>query len=116
MSRTQEKEKGYNGWSNYETWNLALWLRNDEGSDSYWREATQEAWDAAQEEHASYNTPSEQARFDLAARLQSETEESMPDLGCSPWADLLGAAISEIDFFEIADNWLSDMEGYEVSK
>lgn len=25
------KAQRYNGWKNYETWNVALWLRNDEG-------------------------------------------------------------------------------------
>lgn len=24
-------EQGYNGWKNYETWNVALWIGNDEG-------------------------------------------------------------------------------------
>jgi len=28
----------YNGWSNYETWNVALWAGNDEGSYNYVRD------------------------------------------------------------------------------
>ena len=24
-------EQGYSGWTNYETWNVALWIGNDEG-------------------------------------------------------------------------------------
>ena len=29
----------YNGWENYETWNVALWINNDEGFYSLAREA-----------------------------------------------------------------------------
>ena len=28
--QTEIAEKGYNGWANYQTWNAALWIGNDE--------------------------------------------------------------------------------------
>ena len=33
-----EKDRKYNGWSNYETWNFKLWLDNDEESATTERE------------------------------------------------------------------------------
>ena len=31
ITPADETTTGYNGWANYETWNVALWLGNDEG-------------------------------------------------------------------------------------
>lgn len=35
---TKNETKGYNGWTNYETWCVSLWLDNDSGSYDHWRE------------------------------------------------------------------------------
>jgi hypothetical protein len=38
-------EKTYNGWTNYETWLVKLWIDNDEGSYHYWTERAREVYE-----------------------------------------------------------------------
>lgn len=37
MTTANATDKTYNGWANYETWNVALWLQNDYGLYSFAR-------------------------------------------------------------------------------
>ena len=40
-----ETDTTYNGWKNYETWNVVLWLDNDEGLHSLVRHSDSETYE-----------------------------------------------------------------------
>lgn len=106
----------YNGWKNYETWACALWIDNDEGSHLRARELTREAWDESEDGGNPFvDCRSDRARILLCDALEGWVEEDMiPDLGACFAADLLGSALSEVDFHELADHYLGDYaDGYE---
>lgn len=116
-----EEKRRYNGWVNYETWNVALWLGNEQGSDSYWREAAQEAWDDSAELSAvarmTGNEPftrEEKATMRLADRLKDEMEEANPLASdASMWSDLLSAALCEVNWRDIAEHYIADVDKTE---
>lgn len=100
-------EKGYNGWSNYETWNLALWLGNEEGSYTYWQERTQSAYDDT-DENDTRDARIESAAQTLADELKTDIEDGTPTV-TGFYADILNAALSEVNYYEIAESWLEDI-------
>jgi hypothetical protein len=104
----------YNGWKNYETWVVMLWIDNERGTYGHWRDAAREALRDA--EPTPPLTRRESAHFALAARLQDETEESAPCLDAGPYADLLNAALAEVDWHEIAAALLEDVTPDEVTE
>jgi len=92
----------YNGWTNFETWAVALWIGNDEASYKYWR--------ACAEASVRDSIDFEQAQIMLSQMLHDEIEDSMPDLGATLWADLLGSAVCEVNWHEIAGDMLEDFK------
>ncbi len=112
------KNEKYNGWTNFETWVTALWLDNERPSYEHWREVTKqtsnEAKNAEQVKQGIW-TVEQAARFRLADKLKADIEHQNPIHEASMYADLLSAAICEIDFQEIAAHYLDDIDDGEQS-
>ena len=102
-------EEGYNGWSNYETWNVALWIDNDEGSYNYWWERSREILESDLSDDFA---PRERKAVWLLADEIKATIEDMSPLAseASLYSDLLGAALSEVDWREIAEHYLEEVQ------
>jgi len=86
----------YNGWTNYETWNVKLWLDNNQGDQKHMLEL------------ASDDTLT---TYEVAQRIKAEIEEAaemwMSDQA-SMFADLLNSALSEVNWYEIAQSYIDD--------
>ncbi len=92
-------EQGYNGWTNYETWCVNLWLNNDQGTYNAVNELVEEF-----DEDTNV--------IKIADAIKSFVED-LPECSsvreqASFVSDLLGAALSEVDWYEIATTWISD--------
>jgi hypothetical protein len=105
----------YNGWTNYETWVVNLWIDNGECTHDYWREVAREV-SSDLEEPTNSMTKMDEAIYLLADRLKDHHEEAKDEilenvkLTASVWADLLGAALSEVNWREIAEHLLENVE------
>jgi hypothetical protein len=82
----------YNGWKNYETWAVKLWLDNDES-------LYHTAMNLVEDEHEDAS--------DLADSIQSFIDEIAPEV-TGLFSDLLNSALSEVDWVEIAESYISD--------
>jgi len=87
--------KEYNGWTNYETWLVKLWMDNDEGSYDYWRH---EAADCVEYDRSVSH---------LANSIKESHESALPELEGFA-ADLMNAALSEVNWSEIANSLIED--------
>ena len=89
----------YNGWTNYETWCLNIWIDNDQ----YLAERKAEL---IREVTLHYD---DKQAYELSLLLESMVEELKEDaLEVGLLSDLLGGAIGKINFFELAEHYLDD--------
>lgn len=114
----------YNGWYNYETWCVNLWMDNEQGEQERWRLLAVECWENARSNEM--QSRSQRARYAFADLLQSSQEEAQEEFsdragGSCMFTDLLSAAMSEVNWNEIADAWLEgcgadEIEDYEPNR
>ena len=97
MNDERNKDKPYQGWSNYETWAVALWLDNDRASYECWRGTARELKDHTD------------GVGELAELLREGVTEAELELGANLYADLLNSAFAAVDWYELAHNYLEDV-------
>jgi hypothetical protein len=94
--------KSYNGYTNYETWAVSLWMSNDEGSYLHYRELAQEILEDNDDDKA------EATRL-FADVLKADHEENNPLADqANVYTDLLNAALGSVNWYEIAENQYED--------
>ena len=103
----------YNGYKNYETWCVALWVDNDEYTQNYWAELADEAWADNYDEGDDPESSSADARYQLANCYKELILDGNPLAGdASLYADILAAALRDVCWCDLADNALSDIDDY----
>lgn len=105
-------KKEYNGWTNYETWLVALWIDNEPATNAERECLAQDAWDNAHADQIS--TREQKAKYKLAESLKEWIEGMNPLADTADlFSDLLRAALSEVDWYDIAENFLDDVDKTE---
>lgn len=101
----------YNGWTNYATWCVNLWLTNDQDMTEWAEEIAQQGIDSDQ-----IDDRSDMIRM-IADALESMVDE-MLDATDIPTAglliDLLRASIGDVDWCEIAESMAGDIVLYSA--
>lgn len=99
--------KEHEGWTNYETWAVALWLDNEEGS---YQQIRDDARAIYTEVHAAdLLTKTEAASVALADTIKQYHEDLAPELQ-GVFSDLLSAALSEVNWYEIAKHYIEEIK------
>ena len=82
----------YNGWTNYETWCVHLWLSNEEGSYNEARDIVEGAYDADEPEDF----------YAAGQAIKAWVEDFAIPEGASLAQDLVSSSLHEVDWDAVA--------------
>lgn len=93
---------GYNGWKNYPTWAVHLWLTNDQASEEWALDIARGYLGAVVPRWAIGDALKESVREQIECGIDAE----------QAWmgADLLGWALDNVDWYEVADAFIEMCE------
>lgn len=86
-------ENTYNGWTNYQTWCVNLWLDNEPSTYYGIREAIRPTWQAQE----------------IADYLREFVEAAAPELQ-GMYSDLLTNALGHVNYYEIAEHLAEELQ------
>ena len=95
----------YNGWTNYETWAVNLWLTNDEHDSAMLSELAQGANDHS---WMAQGTGGLREKADILKNWV--LDENPADYQASLYSDLLHASLERVNWRQIIENHASDSD------
>jgi len=106
----------YNGWTNYPTWNIVLWINDDYYQQENVLELAGECFSESRR-HTMYG----EKRYNVAVRLLAESLKYQyqdytlnAHLDTGSLVDILGWALSQVNWHEVAgsfiDQWLENVK------
>lgn len=115
------ERKEYNGWTNYETWAVALWIDNEQGTQEAIRELVRNTIDGLNQDNTPRTDLTESdfkhlrvcaVADELKDWLEQMQEEELGNerVRWGLFNDLLNAALSEVDYFELARVYIRNYE------
>lgn len=99
------RDREYNGWTNYETWLVNLWMDNEQGSQEFFRGQAREIYDGPRNPYRDHMARDADAGLTFADWLKEHYDENIPEMP-GVYGDLLGAALSSVNWNEIARHYI----------